>query len=120
MAVRVSALGGVVLLLAGCRAKDDFPDWPPFAMTVPDDVPGQMTVIDKDGTQHEADGKELWAGGYRGGWKRCVYDFEHGHLDLTATKPEPPPLGHYGIVVRGWNAGYLACWQAVREAKKAP
>jgi hypothetical protein len=108
-----------LLVVGGCGSKDDVPDWPPFAMTIPDDVPDQMTLIDKKGIEHQGNGKELWAGGYRAGWKRCVYDFDKGHLDLAVEYPEPPALGDYGIVVRGWNAGYLACWKAIREAKMA-
>jgi hypothetical protein len=119
MSVRVGVVAVSLFLAAGCERGDQVPAWPPFEMAVPDDVPDQITVIDKDGTKHDANGKELWSDGYRSGWKRCVYDFEHGHLDLAVEKPEPPPLGHYIIVVRGWNTGYLTCWRAIRQAKKA-
>jgi hypothetical protein len=108
-----------LFLAAGCRRGDELPVWPPFEIAVPDDVPDQITVTDKDGTEHDANGKELWTDGYRAGWKRCVWDFERGRLDLAVENPEPPPLGHYVIVVSGWNAGYLTCWRAIRQAKKA-
>jgi hypothetical protein len=117
--VRACVVVGVVLLLSGCRSKDDMPDWPPFAMTIPDDVPEQLTIIEKDGTQYEANGKKFWADGYRAGWKRCAWEFERGYLNLAVEKPEPPLIGHCGIVVRGWDAGYLACFQAIRETMKA-
>jgi hypothetical protein len=108
-----------VLVVFGCDSRAKMPAWPPFAMTIPDDVPEAITVVDKDGTSHPANGKELYADGYRSGWKRCAYDYQHDLLDLTSDQIEPPPLGHYTIVVRGWNDGYRSCWKAIRE-EKAP
>src|SRR5438105_1206076 len=95
----VSVIAVALLVAAtGCQRKDDLPARPPFTMSVPADVPDQMTLVDKDGSTQEGNGKELWAGGYRAGWKRCVLDYEHGNLDLEAEQVEAPPLGHYGIV----------------------
>jgi hypothetical protein len=107
----------VLLLVVGCRSSDEMPAWPPSVMSIPDGVPDEMAVVDKDGTEHPAHGKDLYAGGYRAGWKRCVWDFDHDRLDLAVQKTEPPLLGHYIVVVRGWDAGYLSCWQAIRAAK---
>ncbi len=100
----------------GCGG-DKMPPWPPFAMTIPDDVPDEMTVVDKDGTSHAANGKELYTSGYRAGWRLCVRAYDRGELDLAVHEVEPPPLGHYGIVVRGHDDGYRACWEAICKAK---
>jgi hypothetical protein len=101
-------------VVMGCQRQEEQPTWPPFMMSIPDDVPEWMIVTDKDGVEHEVNGKELWVDGYRAGWKRCLWDYESGHLDLAAEDVEPPPLGHYSIVARGWNEGYRACWEAIR------
>jgi hypothetical protein len=108
------------LSLAGCRAKDDFPAWPPFSMMIPDDVPDQMTVTEKNGEIIHVDGKKCYTAGYRDGWRRCVYDYEHYGFGFTSEKPDVPLLGHWWIVVRGWDDGYTHCWQAIRETKHQP
>jgi hypothetical protein len=115
-------IGVAVLCLssAGCRPKDDFPAWPPFSMTFPDDVPDEMTLIDKKGNSHPGNGKECYARGYRGGWKYCVFDFERHHLDFSKEKPEVPLYDDYAIVARGWEDGYSHCWEAIRETKPQP
>jgi hypothetical protein len=119
--VRALALTSTVLLFAaGCQSGDDMPSWPPFELTVPDDVPDQMTVTDKGGTEHPSNGKELWASGYRARWKRCVFEYDHGDVSLAGDRPEIPLLGDYVIVVRGWDAGCLACWRAIRADRAAP
>lgn len=107
-------------LVVGCNRKDSLSAWPPFTMTIPADTPELLIVTDKDGTEHQINGREAYAAGYKGGWKRCVWDFEQGDLDLAAKEPDVPLVQEYGIVVRGWEAGYLACWRAIREAKRAP
>ncbi len=104
--------------LAGCSRKDDFPAWPNFAMTIPADVPELMVVSDKDGNQHQINGREAYTTGYRGGWKRCVRDYEKGLLDLAVEKPEVPLVQEYGIVIRGWESGFLTCWRAIRKARQ--
>ncbi len=43
-----------------------------------------------------------------------------GLLVYQVEKPDPPPLGHYGVVVQGWEAGHLTCGRAIRENKKTP
>ncbi|HEV3384312.1 MAG TPA: hypothetical protein VG097_05820 [Gemmata sp.] len=89
-------------------------------MTIPDDVPDQLTLVDKDGTEHEGNGKELWVRGYLYGWKQCVWDYEHGKLGLATEKPEAPLIQTYIIENEGLTVGYLACWRAIRKDKNSP
>lgn len=112
---------GVAVLclpLAGC--KEDSPSWLPFSMTIPDDVPDQVTLVDKDGSKHQGNGKKCYGDAYRAGWKSCVFDFEHHALDFSKEKPDVPVVCHYPIIVRGWEDGYIHCWEAIRETKHQP
>ena len=113
------AASAVMACSLGCgKRSEDMPSWPPFEMTIPKTVPDEMTVRDKDGVAHPANGKQLYADGYRAGWKRCVDDYRAGELDLFAEQVDPPALQDYGIAVRGWEAGYEACWAAIRKAER--
>src|SRR4051794_8812212 len=117
MRVRIVIAAAAWLPLApGCGGRTLGPPAPPFVMTIPEDVPVEMTVEDKDGATHTVNGKELYADGYRSGWEECVRQYHAGQLDLTAQGPAPPSLQHYGVVVRGWNDGFGACWRAIRQA----
>jgi hypothetical protein len=107
-----------VFLAIGCGSKDEMPEWPPFAMTIPDDVPEEMTVVEPNWTEHRVNGKEYYATGYRSGWKQCVHDYTQDALDFSKEKPDMIPIQHYGVVVRGYDAGYLRCWTLIRETTR--
>ena len=47
--------------LAGCSRPGPEPDPPGYSVAIPADVPGEMELIDKDGTRHMGNGRELYA-----------------------------------------------------------
>jgi|SRR5579872_2852311 len=105
-------------LLSAWRSKDSkdtMPDWPPFTMTIPDDIPDDVRIVNPDWSEQRVNGKEYYANAYRRGWKRCLYDFEKHELDFSKAKPESSNAENFRIGIRGWDDGYLRCWQIIRE-----
>lgn len=96
--------------LAGCSQRGPEPDPLGYTIAVPDDVPGEMELIAKDGTRHMGNGRELYAAGHKYGWRLCRTEFERGRLD-------PQDVWAYenftpcecGVSVRGFVDGFRAC-----------
>jgi hypothetical protein len=107
--------GFVLLPVAGCGSRG-FP--PPLTIAIPNDVPETLEVTEKNGDRHTEDGRELYAGGYRAGWKECARQYQAGRLNLESEYVEPPSIQDITLAVRGWEDGYRACWRAIREAKR--
>ena len=83
-------------------------------VTIPDDVPGEMELIDKDGTRHTGNGRELYAAGHKYGWRQCRSEFDLGRLDprdkLSVENSIPC---EYGVWVRGFVDGFRACQRTI-------
>jgi hypothetical protein len=97
----------VVVALHGCHRPQPEPELPGYTITIPADVPEQLVLTDKDGTQHTGNGRELYAGGHKYGWQRCWDEHQRGRLDLrndSAYENYIPQA--YGIEVRGFADGF--------------
>jgi hypothetical protein len=70
-------------------------------------------VVEKDGTRHTEDGRELYADGNRTGWKWYVEVYWNGRLVLATENVQPPLVQEIGITVCGFDDGYQTCWRAV-------
>jgi hypothetical protein len=96
--------------LVGCSGPDPEPDPSGYSVTVPDDVPGEMELIDKDGTRHTGNGRELYANGHKYGWRKCRSEFERGRLNLRDARAYENYIPcEYRQWVRGFVDGFQAC-----------
>jgi hypothetical protein len=66
---------------AGCSRPKPDADPPGYELLISDDVPEHLILVDKDGTQHEGSGRELYAAGHRYGWRRCWEEHQRGRVD---------------------------------------
>jgi hypothetical protein len=104
-----------LLLLAcvaplGCGRPKLDADPPGYELVIPDDVPEDLILVDKEGTQHEGNGRELYAGGHWYGWRQCWEKHQQGRVDPqdeSAAYNYMPQT--YGIVARGFADGFRAC-----------
>jgi hypothetical protein len=116
MAARVLFLMFVAALLSGCRQPHSEADLPGYVLAIPDDVPKHLVLIEKDGTQHEGDGRELYTRGHQAGWRQCWEEHQKGRLDA---RDESAVDGYipqdYGIAVRGFVDGFKSCQRFLRQ-----
>ena len=105
-----SLLLAVAFALVGCSQRGPEPDPLGYTVAVPDDVPGEMELIAKDGTRHTGNGRELYAAGHKYGWRQCRTEFERGRLDPQHARAYENYIPcEYGVSVRGFVDGFRAC-----------
>jgi hypothetical protein len=98
------------LFLAGCNRPKPDPDPPGYELVIPADVPERLALVDKDGTQHEGKGRELYAGGHRSGWRRCWDEHQQGRVDPRDKRVAESYIPQaYAIEVRGFVDGFKGC-----------
>jgi hypothetical protein len=95
---------------SGCHDTRSEPDPPGYTLTIRDDVPSEMKLIDKRGNVHIGNGRELYARGHKSGWRQCWSEHQRGDLNL---KDEDAYTNHipsdYGVAVQGFVDGFKAC-----------
>lgn len=99
-----------------CWQALSVPELPGYTLEVPEDVPAHLVLVDKEGKQHDGNGRELYSRGHREGWKRCWLLYQQGELDPrdeAAVQHWIP--GDYGIVGRGFIDGFKGCQRFLRE-----
>src|SRR5262245_32643007 len=101
----------IVLMLAtlasvGC-ARSPAPDPVEYALTIPDDIPGDVVLKDKEGVEHAVNGRELYASSHRAGWQTCWQEYQRGRVgagDDAAWERYVP--GDFVIAARGFVDGF--------------
>lgn len=83
---------------------------PGYTLSVPDDVPETIVLVEKDGTRHEGNGRQLYANGHLDGWRRCWEEYQCGRVDPRAERAaERYTPQEYMVVAQGFRAGFRAC-----------
>jgi hypothetical protein len=118
MRTRWFLLGLALAFLQGCKSRDQLDDLPGYEITIPGDVPERMTLTQKDGTQEEGNGRELYAKTHRQGWAECWQRFQRGELDLADESAEPMPVQEFGIEQQGRRDGFEACRRWLLRSKR--
>jgi len=110
--MRAWILLGLLAMTAGCQRTEPMPEWPPFVITIPDDIPHHIHM----GNLNYLDGHEVYASGYRSGWRECVRQYEQGRLALDEFGGGEMPIKEsYGHAARGWDDGFQTCRDIIRK-----
>jgi hypothetical protein len=107
------------IALAGCTQQTEEPDPPGYSLTIPDDVPGDIECIDKEGKKTLENGRVLYSHGHKYGWRRCQSEHQSGRLDVR------DPFAYESFWpceapqwLRGYKDGFLACQRTLPGADR--
>lgn len=100
------------MALIGCNRQIPDADPPGYELVIPDDVPENLILKDKDGAQHEGNGRQLYARGHRYGWQTCWEEHQKGRVALRDQRAAQNYIPQaYGVEARGFVDGFKGCQQ---------
>lgn len=86
---------------------------PPIDLSVPADVPEQITLTDKEGKVSFASGPAMYTATFRQGWLECWDRHSKGEQGVLTKDSEPALVQEYGIEARGRLDGFNGCKAAL-------
>jgi hypothetical protein len=118
MTMRTMLVPLALVVLSGCGTSETDPKLPGYELSIPDDVPEQITLTDKDGKTIEASGRDRYARAHRQGWAECWHRHRRGELDPRDSCAEPSEAGEIALDQRGRRDGFEACRQMLLRAQR--
>ena len=110
----VAAFG--VVALFGCTPSVEGKTMPAIEMTIPDDVPGQVAVKDKEGNEVVVNGRELYTLGYNNGWDEYWNRYRSGKIKLDDESISPLVPSTFIYESRGHVDGFWNCRRAILKS----
>jgi hypothetical protein len=93
-------------------------DMPQVQLSIPDDVPDEIVLRDKDGTTHVANGKQLYEQSFRFGWEQFWQRYQSGDITIDDKHAKADVImAVYGLQQRGIKDGFDACRRAVLSTR---
>lgn len=110
----ISFAGGAFI---GCQQRGTAPevqsDCPEVMLSIPNDIPETMVLLDKGGNPHVEKAREVYARAFRQGWEEYCRRFRNKQLELEDDSAEPALVQEYVLSQRGRIDGFRACRAAL-------
>lgn len=84
-------------------------DMPPIEISIPENVPAELELIDKEGKRSIGNGREMYAATFAAGWKEYWRSVKTGSIDVNDPNAEPKLVQEHEIEARGRNDGFRKC-----------
>jgi len=114
----------VGMLGCTCNSKtdeetSDLEGMPAIELVIPDDVPKQIELIDKEGVRTIGDGRAMYSDAFRSGWEEFWRRYRRGEINADDRSVQPNWVQGYGIQGRGRFDGFTKCRDKVLQMSRS-